>query len=145
MKRRAAMSENAIQEHDVKVLHAYGRPDICWFHPANGEARSKLTGARLKRMGVLAGVADLIPLVDGRMIALELKTEIGRVSEAQDAFAESIMRAGGEYRVAYGLNAALAILQAMKALRPNIHLSIPMAVGRTGGARGASAPPTLSN
>ena len=30
------------------------------FHPANGELRDTETGARLKRMGVLPGVSDIV-------------------------------------------------------------------------------------
>jgi hypothetical protein len=144
MKRRAAMSEATLQEHVVKLLQAYGRSDICWFHVPNGESRSKKTGARLKRMGVRAGVADLIFLVDGRMIALELKTEIGHIRKEQEEFAEGVMCAGGEYRIAYGLSGALTALHAINVIRPNITLT-PTAVGCAGGARGASAPPSLSS
>lgn len=146
MKRVAKMSEGVLQEHVVKLLQAYGRPDICWYHVPNGEKRSKKTGARLKRMGVRAGVADLMFTTGGRSVAIELKTEIGVVSKDQEEFAIDLTRAGGEWYVAYGLDQALAVLQSINVIRPNIKLTTaPTAVGCAGGARGASAPPILSS
>ena len=47
--------EDALQKSVAKLLDHSG---LTWFHPANGEARSAITGAKLKAMGVKAGAPD---------------------------------------------------------------------------------------
>jgi hypothetical protein len=49
--------------------------------------------------------------------ALELKAEGGRVSDAQREFLADMERAGGNTALAYGLDAALAVLEAWGLLR----------------------------
>ena len=93
--KRATMSEAALQRHVVRLLQTFGRPDVCFWHCPNGELRHRNVGAKLKLAGVRAGVADLNLVIDGRFHALELKTEIGALSEAQYLFGEDIERAGG--------------------------------------------------
>lgn len=69
--------------------------EIIHFHVPNGGTRDKREGARLKAMGTLAGVHDLIILLDeGRTIFVELKTGGGKQSPAQKAFDEKITRIG---------------------------------------------------
>ena len=45
----------------ASLLDASG---LWWFHPANGEHRNPITGAKLKRMGVKAGMPDIM-ILDG--------------------------------------------------------------------------------
>jgi len=45
------------------------------FHVPNGGKRSKIEGARFKKMGVHKGVADLILLINATCILIELKEE----------------------------------------------------------------------
>lgn len=64
-------------------------PDLLWFHVANERKCSPQRGAMLKRMGVLAGVPDLVFILpSGSVWFIELKTERGRMSKAQDDFFE---------------------------------------------------------
>ena len=51
--------EDALQIAVAKLLDASG---LIWFHPANGEHRNPITGAKLKRMGVKAGMPDVMIL-----------------------------------------------------------------------------------
>jgi Holliday junction resolvase len=44
-----------------------------------------------KRMPVTPGVPDIIGVKDGRMIAVEVKTETGRVSKTQNEFHSKLM------------------------------------------------------
>jgi hypothetical protein len=125
----AKMSEAALQTHLCKLLYAFGRPDILWFSVPNGEQRSAKTGQRLKQQGVRAGAADLCFVIDGRFVGLELKTETGRISIAQEAFKDDVERAGGRYCCAYGLNEAIAALIDIGAFRPNIHINLPTLKG----------------
>jgi hypothetical protein len=60
----------------------------------------------------------------GQFIGLELKTEIGTLSPKQHAFKEELERAGGQYRVAFGLEQAIAALIDLNVFRSNIHISL---------------------
>jgi hypothetical protein len=128
------MNEDAIQQHVVHLMRAHGRPEVCYFAVANGEARSLATGAKLKRQGVIAGAPDLVFLVDGNFYGVELKTDKGKLSEAQSAFGDWIRGAGGTYRVVYGMDDAARYLKQIGAIRPNVTFSFPTAVadGRSG-------------
>ena len=119
------MSEGALQTHLCKLLNSYARPDICWFAVPNGEKRSRKTAARLKQQGVRPGVSDLCFVIDNQFIGLELKTETGKQSEAQEQFQENAERAGGRYICAQGLEEAIAALINIGAFRPNIHINVP--------------------
>lgn len=119
------LSESELQQHVVKLLDAYKRPDVCYHHPANGEARHVTIGRKLKRMGVKKGVADLMLTVRGKSIALELKTEIGTQSKEQAEWQEEFKRAGGEYILARGLNEAINILIDLDVFLPGISFSSP--------------------
>lgn len=123
MRKTATLSERVLQEHVVKLLNAYARPDICWFAVPNGELRNHKVGVQLKAAGLRAGAADLSFVIDGRFHAVELKTEIGTLSAKQLSFREDLERAGGFFHVAFGLQEALGVLSGIRAFRPNITLS----------------------
>lgn len=134
MPRAITMSENALQQHVVRLLTAYGRPDIAWWHCPNGEWRDPRTAARLKKMGVKAGAPDIMMMIDGRFHGLELKTERGRVSKVQEEFCEAIERAGGFFHVAFGIDEAIGALNALYAFRDGIRIKSATLDG-VGGAR----------
>lgn len=136
MNRRATMSEAALQQHVVKMLQAYGRPDICWWHCPNGELRNRKIGARLKLAGVRAGVADLNLVIDGRFHAVELKTEIGTLSEAQHNYRADVERAGGFFHAALGLPQAVGVLRGIRAFRADAPNFIFSNAADGGGVRG---------
>lgn len=79
-------------------LNCGSTPALRLFHAIpNGGARSKATAGKLKAEGVLAGVLDyFLPAARGPWhgLYLELKTDGGRVSDAQRGFAESVLQAG---------------------------------------------------
>ncbi len=103
-------SEADLHAAIVAALTHEVKPGVIMFHPANGGRRSKAEAGRLKGMGVLPGVPDLIAIVDGRAFGLEVKTETGRLSVAQKAMAERFRRAGCEYEVARSIAAARQLL-----------------------------------
>ena len=81
------------------------------FHIPNGEKRDKITAARLKKMGVKAGVPDLcIPITEGQIVWIELKTQKGRVSKKQQEVIEWLQGLGHEVYVCYGYSEAVAVL-----------------------------------
>lgn len=81
-----------VQDHEAKfpILKRM-------FHPANGGARSKGEGGKLKAMGVRPGVPDfLLPLPNGRWLglAIELKASDGVVSSVQSEWLTDFRQVG---------------------------------------------------
>jgi hypothetical protein len=109
-----AQLQIAVAEH----LRWRAKPDVVWIHPANGEARDKITGAKLKRMGVLPGASDLLLWHQGNSFALELKAPGGRPTETQLDFLARFNEAGGHSAWADDIDRALACLDAWGLLRP---------------------------
>lgn len=59
-------------------------PDVLIYHPPNGEWRDKRTAAKLRWMGVVAGIPDLVLLYgQGKTAFFEIKTDKGRLSKTQ--------------------------------------------------------------
>jgi VRR-NUC domain len=59
-------------------------PDLICFHPANGGLRGKAEAARMKWVGVLAGIPDVVILGrDGRAWLIEVKAPGGVLSADQ--------------------------------------------------------------
>ena len=95
---RIAENETTIHIDILRYLRLV-LPDAMVFHCPNGGLRSKSEAAKLERMGVTAGVPDLICwLRGGTMVAFEVKTSKGRLSPDQKVI-HAWMRASG-YRVA---------------------------------------------
>ncbi len=105
--------EDDLQAAIVQHLLITASPDCIWYHPANGGQRSKRTAARLKKLGVVAGVPDLaFVLPDGRPAYIELKAPKGVRSPAQKAFAAKCERLNIEYLCSSNLDQCLEILRA---------------------------------
>ena len=102
--------EERLQRAVVQLLMlAY--PTLRWRAIPNGEYRSKRTAGRLKAMGVQPGVADLhITLPGGRSLWIELKSEKGRLSPAQRAFAEAETAIGAEYKICRSIDDVVDVL-----------------------------------
>ncbi len=81
---------------------------------ANGEKRTPKTGAKLKNMGVLPGMCDLV-LPSARRgwhgLYLELKAEDGSVSSEQREVHAKLSREGYLVRVPKSQHAAMNILE----------------------------------
>jgi hypothetical protein len=94
-------------------------PGWIWFHPANGELRSKATAGRLKRMGVKAGVSDFILVGPpfGTLHALELKRQGDRPEDHQLAFLEAVTLCGGRSAWVDTYEQAIAVLKDWGAVR----------------------------
>jgi hypothetical protein len=114
---RARSPEVQIHAAVVAHLRLRAKPDVLWTHPANGERRDKITGAKLKRMGVLAGASDLLLWHQGNSFALELKRPGGRLSEAQLEFMARFNDAGGHSASVEGLDRAIKVLESWNLLR----------------------------
>ncbi|WP_336800339.1 VRR-NUC domain-containing protein [Kaistia sp. MMO-174] len=111
------VSEDAIHRAVIQHLKFNAAPGVVYFHCPNGEARSDVTGSKLKGMGVRRGVADLCLVLQGGQSAfLELKSAKGRQSEHQKAFEEDVARSGARYAIATSIDQAVAILTEWGAL-----------------------------
>ncbi len=91
--------------------------DAVWFHPFNGGARSRVEAAIYTSLGVKPGVPDLIIIYRGRVVAIELKSEKGRLSPAQKAMHEQLMLAGATVYTATSLAQVEDFLRTLMPLR----------------------------
>ena len=112
-KRPEEMFQRAVARYLDLALPA----DAVWFHPPNGGARSKAEAGIFKAMGVKAGVPDLIIVYRGRVVAIELKSEHGRLSPAQKAMHERLTRAGALVYTATRIEHVEGFLRATVPLR----------------------------
>jgi hypothetical protein len=116
-RRRRARPEQEIQRALFQHLAVRAASTVFAFHPANGGWRSRVEGAILKGMGVKAGVPDIIAIKNGQCYALELKAPDGRLTPVQRDAHAALAAAGATVAVAYGLDDALARLEAWGLLR----------------------------
>lgn len=121
-KRKLRRDEDQVQMALVERLRLQCPPEVIWFHCANAP-KSKIDGGRLKLMGMLAGVPDLVfivPQADSHpaVCFLELKRpasidrRAGTMSDGQTKFAERASAIGVEVATAYTIDAAVRILAA---------------------------------
>jgi hypothetical protein len=108
---RRASPEAQIQRAVCDHLHLRAKAEVLWLHVPNGERRDPRIGAKLKRMGVLAGASDILAWHQGNSFALELKSPGSRPSAAQLEFLARFNEAGGHTCIAEGLDRALAVLE----------------------------------
>lgn len=101
------MTEAQIQRAVIDLLTKSGV--FCFSVPNNPKGR--------RTVGFKAGIPDVWAIHDGKVFALELKTETGRPSEEQLAAVSAINEAGGFATIAEGLDKAIAICQAWGLLR----------------------------
>lgn len=78
-------------------------PGLLIFHVPSGEPRDVVVAMKLKRMGVVPGVADFLMFVPGRAVAIEMKDEGGRQSDPQKLFQKKWKACGNIYVIARSL------------------------------------------
>ncbi len=135
---RIEPTEQQIHVAVVDLLNAYARPGLIYFHVPNGEHRHISVAKKLKKMGVLPGVADFVLIrLMGKAAFLEIKEpNEGRQSKAQKEFEAQCHLNGSPYYVAHSFEEARDWLSDMDMLQP-----IPQPHQRSGDAagRGGSA------
>ena len=90
-------------------------------HIPNGGSRNAAEAAKLKAMGVKAGVPDIhLPVPKGgyNSLWIELKAEGGRIRPEQREFLQAAAEYGGYCVVCYGADAAIAVLEDYLNLQP---------------------------
>jgi hypothetical protein len=75
-------------------------PDKLLYHVPNGEARERRTGSKLKRMGVVRGIPDVILAMPNKCyhsLYIEFKSCEGKQSKEQMEFQKQAEKAGSRY------------------------------------------------
>lgn len=119
----AVGSEDALQE---AIISAYrvNTPKEDWFrvfHVANGGKRNALEAVKFKRMGVVAGVSDLVCLLpEGKVGFIELKFGKNGLSEKQEAFKDFCSKNGYQWALCRSVGEALDTLRKWGVYSPNL-------------------------
>lgn len=100
-RKRPDDEEHRLQVACVQWFH-YQYPNHAHnlFAVPNGGKRDKVTAAKLKAEGALAGVADLILLIQSKgygALLIEMKTSSGRQADSQKAWQKAIEKDGYKY------------------------------------------------
>jgi hypothetical protein len=112
--------EQATQRAVFQHIAARGVTNLFAFHPWAGGWRSPVEARVMSGAGVRSGLLDVFLVHGGRVFGLELKSEGGRLSPAQQAAHEELRRAGAEVAVAVGIDEALAQLETWALLRGHV-------------------------
>jgi hypothetical protein len=95
--------EDSLQRSVIQYLeHALGSRGVAYAIP-NGGKRSKKEAARMKGLGVAAGMPDVGICYEGRALFIELKAARGVVSAAQRSMIPRLHYAGGVVMVCRSL------------------------------------------
>lgn len=126
---KRSAKELALHKAIIQHLKLRAAKGVIFYHCPNGEPRSARTGAKLKAMGVLPGVSDIVltlpPL--GRTAYLELKGPNGRLMDSQIAFMTAARDAGALIGTASDIDQALSILESWGALKPDVPIRMEKA------------------
>ncbi len=83
------MTEDQIHRSILSFLEIRLPQAVIW-HTPNGGSRNKIEAAKLKGLGTRAGIPDLLVFLKGRLLAIEVKKEGGRLSPAQNAMLQRL-------------------------------------------------------
>jgi hypothetical protein len=109
-RRQARQWEWAEQTDLIAQLGDLLDPACVFFTSVDNQPWSKLAGIMRKKRGCRAGTPDVLVLCNGKLIGLELKSIIGRLSRAQIGVRHEMLRAGGEWVMVRTARAALVAL-----------------------------------
>jgi VRR-NUC domain len=123
----ATPKEHELQIQLVSMLRWCLRPDVIFFHCPNGGLReNKREAAKLRAMGVLPGVSDLMffwRLVNSfRALFLELKRPGGKLSTEQAAFGLAMRTMGADFEVSSSIDEAIAAVGMRGLIRPGVEV-----------------------
>jgi len=105
------MTEDHFQMSVCKLLDAL---NMDWFHCPNGGKRDIMTGSLLKKMGVKAGVPDVIIINQTRTgsngLAIELKVGKNRTTESQEYWRGKFLLNNWSYEVVYSMDEVISLM-----------------------------------
>ena len=93
------MSEAKIQVSMVMWFHNTYPELRGMLHCNNNNSSDRMTGAQNKAMGVYEGVSDLELILQDRVIFIEVKTDVGKLSQAQKVFMAKVTTLGHTFIV----------------------------------------------
>lgn len=73
------------------------------FHYRNNSGAFKSANGHFYRFGT-KGSPDIVCVINGQYVGIEVKNATGRQNEAQKAFQKSLVKAGGKYIIARNLD-----------------------------------------
>lgn len=105
--------EGAIMDAIRKELGDKRRyPDLALFRNNTGVLMDE--NGRRVAFGLCKGSSDLIGILEGRFIAIEVKTPDGRETEEQKLFGAGIEQLGGAYCVARSVADAVVFIERLR-------------------------------
>lgn len=94
-------TEDDLQIYTADVFRAFGRQGIVGWHTPNQNNAKVQFRVKLKKFGVLPGVADWVFILPGGLARfLELKDDEGRQSSSQEIFEANVTALGAPYAIA---------------------------------------------
>jgi tRNA(Phe) wybutosine-synthesizing methylase Tyw3 len=69
------------------------------FSVPNGGSRNVIEAKKLKSTGLMAGVSDLIVVLESKVLFIELKTDVGIQSDTQKKFEILVTNLNHEYHI----------------------------------------------
>jgi hypothetical protein len=109
-RRRAQQWEWAEQAKLAARLTKMLDPACVFWTAVDNQPWSKVAGIMRKRRGCRSGTPDLLILHKGKLIGLEMKSRVGRVSKVQKQVRLEMLRAGGMWWLCRTARAALVAL-----------------------------------
>lgn len=119
--------EQAIHKAVVAHLNTRGVADMFWFHVPNGGKRGIIEASIFKKLGVIAGVPDIILIHQGETFGLELKADKGTLKPSQRLALARMQNAGAKVAVAHSLDEALITLECWGVLKRSVENRVPAA------------------
>lgn len=124
MKNNGKMPSEHHQQCALIEWFRYAHPSFTIFAIPNGGIRNKITASKLKREGVMAGVADLYWMDYSTFIEMK-KDEKCRQAESQVLFQQICKETGHRYILAYGfLDAIKKIEEVIKYGKSNLQRDV---------------------
>jgi hypothetical protein len=93
-------------------------PELLIFHVPSGELRDIRVAQKLKRMGVIPGVADFLMFLPGANVAIEMKDHDGKQTANQILFQSRWEGLGHRYEVARSLTHFQEIIESYYGATP---------------------------
>jgi hypothetical protein len=110
--------EQDMQRAVVAHLRTRGVPGLLYWHtPQGAHYSSRMQGAIMQGLGVLAGVSDLLLMYAGKIYALELKAPGEKPTAAQKAYLTAFWKNGGYAEYRDSLDGAIEQLEEWQLLR----------------------------
>jgi hypothetical protein len=87
------------------------RAGVCWYSIDHANFAGEIPGIRIGR-GIIAGILDIFVLYQGRAHFIEIKTDNGELSDAQQAVGTALLVAGGRVGVVRDAVDTIALIDA---------------------------------